>query len=162
MTMRLTSALCLMTALAFGILTPLFAQEAPNKSDAPDQQASLHWLMEAFVRTINTSEVSYRSYHGNYASWPTLLEDKDQHEYLNDWLARFYPEFYPNAVKIPAFSTSPEPLPGVHIRLIVASDGQSYLRLLEDGVDKIEYALVSDERGIIKECKPSWDKNPSQ
>jgi hypothetical protein len=116
MTKRRIRSLCLMTALAFGTLTPQFAQEPPKKSEVSEQQASLHWLMEAFVRTINTSEASYRSYHGSYASWPTLLEDKDQQQYLNAWLTRFYPEFYPKAVKIPPFSTSPEALPSVHIR----------------------------------------------
>jgi hypothetical protein len=47
----------------------------------------------------------------------------------------------------------PEILPGHNLRFNVHSDGQGYDVLLEDATDKSGYAALSDERGVIRECK---------
>ena len=143
----------LMAVLPFGaLLPPQFAQDASKASEISDQQRSMQGLMGAFVRTINTDEVSYYAYHGSYGSWQTLLGNREDQEYLNGWLARFYPAFYPHASKV-QFSSLPEVLPGLNMRLSVAQGGQSYIVFAEDVADKTGFALVSDERGIIRECK---------
>jgi hypothetical protein len=143
---------CLMAALAFGALTPQFAQEAAKDNEISDQQSSLHALMAAFIRTINTAEASYHIEHDSYGSWQTLLGNQEEQEDLNGWLTQFYPQFYPQAAKV-QFSTLPAVLPGLNMRLNVAPDGQSYVVFAEDAADKTGFALVSDERGLTRECK---------
>lgn len=143
----------LMAVLPLGaLLPPQLAQDAVKASEIADQQSSLQGLMAAFVRTINTAEAGYHSEQGSYGSWQTLLGNQEYHEYLNGWLARFYPEFYPQASRV-QFGSLPGVLPGLNIRLSVAPDGQSYIVFVEDIADKTGFALVSDERGIIRECK---------
>jgi hypothetical protein len=141
---------CLMTALALGALPPQFAQEASKDRAIYDQQSPLHSLMAGFVRTVNTAEVTYHAQGGSYGSWQDLLANQQQ--YLNGWLAQFYPQFYPQAANI-HFGRLPEVLPGLNLRLNVAPDGRSYVVLVEDAADKTGFAFVSDERGVIRYCK---------
>lgn len=152
MTKHRIRLICLMAALPLGALTTQFAHEAAKGSEIADQQSSLRGLMAAFVRTINTAEVSYHAEVGSYGSWQTLLGNQEEQEYLNGWLAQFYPQFYPHAAKV-QFSPLPAVLPGLNMRLNVAPDGQSYMVFAEDAADKTGFAFVSDERGIIRECK---------
>src|SRR5579862_106752 len=153
MTKHRIRLICLMAVLQLGaFLTPQFAQEAAKGSEISDQQSSLRGLMAAFIRTTNTAEASYHAEKGSYGSWQTLLGNQEYQEYLNGWLARFYPEFYPQASKV-QFGLLPGVLPGLNMRLTVAPDGQSYIVFAEDVVDKTGFALVIDERGIIRECK---------
>jgi hypothetical protein len=102
--------------------------------------------MDGLVRTINTAEVTERSTYGSFASWQTLLAH--QQEYLNEWLANDYSRD-PNV----HFGSTPEILPGWNLRLIVPPDGTGWVVLLEDARDKTGYALLSDERGVIRQCK---------
>lgn len=140
---------CLIVALAVGAPPPHFAQEASKDRAISDQQSSLHTLMAAFVRTVNTAEVTYHAERGSYGSWQALLANQQQ--YLNGWLDQFYPVFYPQAAKI-HFGGLPEVLPGLNLRLNVAPDGRSYVVLVEDAADKTGFAFVSDERGVIRYC----------
>ena len=131
--------------LALGISTSQFAQETPTgaeKSKAQDR----HGLALGFLRTINTAEVAGFARYGSYASWQALLARDAQ--YLNGWVATYYSE-NPSV----HFGDLPEILPGLSLRLNVHSDGQGYDVLLEDLSDKDGYAVVSDERGIGRECK---------
>ena len=98
------------------------------------------------VRTINTAEVTERATYGSYASWQTLLEHQQQ--YFNHWVTRFYPQ-NPNV----HFGSTPEILPAWNLRLIVPPDGAGWAVVLEDANDKAGYAALSDESGIIRECK---------
>jgi hypothetical protein len=66
---------------------------------------------------------------------------------LNGWLARYY-----SRKADTHFGEIPEILPGWNLRLSVQTNGQGYV-LLEDANDKTGYAAVSDERGIIRECR---------
>ena len=89
MTMHRIRLICLMAVLVFGALTPQFAQEPAKDSEISDQQSSLHDLMAAFIRTINTAEVSYHAEYGSYVSWQTLLGNREEQKtYLNGWLAQ--------------------------------------------------------------------------
>jgi hypothetical protein len=92
------------------------------------------------------AEVGGFARYGSYASWQNLLAHDAQ--YLNGWVATYYSE-NPGV----HFGDLPEILPGLSLRLNVHSDGQGYDVLLEDLSDKDGYAVVSDERGIARECK---------
>jgi hypothetical protein len=106
--------------------------------------------MGGFIRTVNTAELTYHAQRGSYGSWQDLLANQQQ--YLNGWLAQFYPQFYPQASNI-HFGGLPEVLPGLNLRLNVAPDGRSYVVLVEDAADKTGFAFLSDERGVIRYCK---------
>lgn len=153
MTKHLIRLVCLMAALLSGAwFTPQFAQEVGKNSEISYQQNSLRGLMAALVRTVNTAEASYHGEHGSYGSWQVLLGNQGYQDYLNDWLAQFYPQFYPHAAKV-QFNALPGVLPGLNMRLTVAPDGRSYIVFAEDAADKTGFALVSDERGFIRECR---------
>jgi hypothetical protein len=126
--------------LALGTVASQFAQD---RFPTVDEKRS---LLIGLVRTINTAEVTERDKYGSYGSWRTLLEH--QQEYLNQWLGQFY---FPDANE--HFGDPPEILPGWNLRLNVHTDGQGYDLLLEDGTDKNGYAALSDERGVIGECR---------
>jgi hypothetical protein len=51
------------------------------------------------------------------------------------------------------FSDAQEVLPGWKLRLNVHTDGQGYDVLLEDATDIAGYAILSDERVAIRQCK---------
>ena len=112
--------------------------------DHPDTEKRASML--GLVRTINTIEVTDFSQYGSYESWQTLRERhlKD----LNGWLARFYT----GSANV-HFGDLPEILPGWKLRLNMNADGQGYVLLLEDSADKTGYAALTDERGLIRECK---------
>ena len=129
--------------MALGVLTPQFAQDVTNP---PKPNMERRSRMMGLVRTINTAEVTDFFKYGSYSSWQTLMARNP--EYFNGWLRGFYsPE--PNA----HFGEMPEILPGWNLRLNVNPDGQGYIVFLEDSTDKEGYAVHSDERGIIWECK---------
>jgi hypothetical protein len=67
----------------------------------------------------------------------------------NSWLKRFYSSNEPNV----QFRDAPEILPEWNLRLNVQADGKGYVLLLNDASDKTGFAWVSDESGIIRECK---------
>lgn len=131
--------------LALGTLAPQFAQDPSTGLEAGD--ASRRAIVLGLVRTINTAEVGERAAYGSFASWRTLLAHQEQ--YLNKWLAKFYSRD-PNV----RFGDGPEILPGWNLRLTVQSDGTGWVVMLEDAKDQNGYAAMSDERGIIWECKP--------
>ena len=132
--------------LALGISTSHFAQDASTGVEKSDQQSRNHALAIGFLRTINTAEAGDFSRYGSYASWQTLLAHEP--EYLNAWLSTYYAH-QPNM----HFGDLPEILPGLTLRLSVHADGRGYDVLVEDVRDKNGYAGLSDERGIIRECK---------
>jgi hypothetical protein len=135
-------AIIVSTLLFLLALGPLqFAQDADNLTE------ERHALMAGFVRTINTVEATEFDKYGSYAPWPILLAHNQ--EFLNGWLKQFNPSGDPNA----RFSDTPEVLPGWMLRLNVQADGKGYLQLLEDTSDKAGIAWVSDERGILRQCK---------
>jgi hypothetical protein len=131
--------------LALGTSASQFAQDASTRVES-NQQNRNHLLALGFLRTINTAEAAGFAQYNSYASWPTLLAHEPQ--YLNAWVAEYYSE-NPGV----HFGDLPEILPGLRLRLNAHTDGHGYDALLEDLSDKNGYAVVSDERGIIRECK---------
>jgi hypothetical protein len=141
-------------AFVFGILPPEFAQETSSNCAnvaKPEQNAEHRAFLIGFVRTINTAEAVEVNKYGSYASWATLLEHQHEGEYFSQWLVRFVPKTENGD---PHFGEMPAILPGLSMRLNVHTDGQGYDLLVEDTTDKQWYAAQSDERGIIRECKP--------
>jgi hypothetical protein len=130
--------------LAVGTPASQFAQDASTGPDKPDPQRRA--IMVGLVRTINTAEVVERAAYGSFASWQILLTHHQQE--MNQWLATVYSRD-PNV----HFGSAPEILPGWNLRLVVQPDGEGWVVLLEDAKDKTGYAVLSDERGLIKECK---------
>ena len=141
---RLTLSLVLLP-LAVGCLASQFAQNALSQSERTNQQNPDRELLTInFLRTINGAEAANFSEHATYESWPDLVAY--QSDYLNGWLATYYPNAH--------FGKFPEVLPGLKLRLNVHTDGHGYDVLLEDASDKTTgYAAISDERGVIRECK---------
>ena len=134
----------LLLVLALGSVAPQFAQDASTVAKEPDLERRAS--MVGLVRTINTAEVTERAAYGSYASWQTILTH-EQHE-MNQWLASVYSRD-PNV----HFGSTPEILPGWNLRLIVPPDGTGWVVVLEDANDKTGYAALSDESGLIRECK---------
>lgn len=130
-----------------------FAQNTSTGVQEPDMQRRASTV--GLVRTINTAEVVEHTTYGSFASWQTLLAH--QQEYLNKWLTKFYSRD-PSV----QFGSGPEILPGWNLRLTVQADGSGWVVLLEDAKDKNGYAALSDERGIIWECKHLQVTAPQQ
>lgn len=141
--MILTAVLLL---LVLGTSASQFAQDAATGDVKANQQGRNHALVLGFLRTINTAEGGDFAKYGSYASWQTLLAHEA--EYLSAWLSTYHLQ-QPNG----QFGDLPEVLPGLRLRLSVHTDGQGYDVLVEDATDKSGYAGLSDERGIIRECK---------
>ena len=129
--------------LAFGTVASQFAQNAPTATDKLDR----HARMLGLVRTINTLEVTEASQYGSYEPWPILLAHHQ--EYFNSWVKRFYSLNEPNV----QFRDALEILTEWNLRLNVQADGKGYVLLLNDASDKTGFAWVSDESGVIRECK---------
>jgi hypothetical protein len=130
--------------LALGTLASQFAQDASTGPEKPNPETRSS--MGGLVRTINTLEVTDFFEYGSYASWQTLLDRHTRD--LNAWLARYY-----SREANTHFGEMPEILPGLNLRLLVQPNGQGYVVVLEDAKDKNGFALLSDERGVIRECK---------
>jgi hypothetical protein len=133
----------LLLVLTFGTVASQFAQNAPTATDKLDSHASMLGL----VRTINTVEVTEASRYGSYEPWPILLAHHQ--EDFNSWLKRFYSSNEPNV----QFRDATEFLPDWNLRLNVQADGKGYVLLVNDTSDKTGFAWISDESGIIRECK---------
>jgi hypothetical protein len=145
MSKRLVILRTLLLVFLLGVQTPQFAQET-STGLAPFDQERIRVAI-GIVRTINTAEVVERSTYGSFASWQTLLAH--QQGKFNEWLSHF--DSRDSNVH---FGSAPEILPGWSLRLLVQPDGLSYVVLVEDAKDKNGYAALSDERGVIRECKP--------
>jgi hypothetical protein len=135
----------ILLVLAPGVLTTQFAQDTPTNPPRPYSERRAHML--GLIRTINTDEVTYQSKYGSFGTWQALLSDD--------------PKYFEKFLRINGllqanvrFGEAPEILPGLNLRMNVHTDGQGYDILLEDTTDKEHYGALSDERGIIRECKP--------
>jgi hypothetical protein len=122
-----------------------FAQDAPTGVKNPN--AERQGVMLGLVRSINTIEVNEVTEYGAYAPWPILLAHYQ--EDFNGWLKKFHSSIEPNA----RFGDMPEILPGWNLRLNVQADGKGYVLLLDAASDETGFAWVSDESGIIRQCK---------
>jgi hypothetical protein len=132
-------------SLLFALGPLAFAQDSP--ASATDPTIERHAEMAGLVRTINTTEVTELTHYGSYAPWPILLAHHQQ--FFDSWLKQFYSSDDPN----PRFSITSVLLPGWVLRLNVQADGKGYVLLLSDSNDKSGLAWVTDETGVIRECK---------
>jgi hypothetical protein len=144
MNKHLVTRSILSVVLVLGIQVTQFAQDTSNTNYKADMQE--HASMVGLVRTINTLESADFLQSGSYESWHALL---DRHSTdLNRWLATFYPRGS-NA----HFEDAREIFPGWSLRLNLNADGRGYVLVVEGTADKVGYAVLGDERGVIRECR---------
>jgi hypothetical protein len=134
--------------LLLAVNTPQFAQDTSAVPSKAEQER--HRIAIGLLRTINTSEVTYRSKNGSFATWKSLLAA--QPKSFDGYLANLTK----SGAQKPAeqFSDAPAILPGWNLRLNVHADGQGYDVLLRDTTDeKCDYAALTDESGVIRQSK---------
>jgi hypothetical protein len=100
------------------------------------------------ARAINTAEVTYKKNHDGYASWDNLQSNGDFSSNGTKWAGDS------TTLSHALYGPGPEVVPGWKLRLTVSADGKHYDLLLEDANDpKCLFAVVSDERGLIRHAK---------
>lgn len=140
----LTFSFC---AICF-LTNPAHAQQK-NTPGVPDRERERRSLAVNIVRAINTAEASYKRNHGAYATWETLISNGDFSETGTRWA----PESFPTVAHA-MYGPGPEIVPGWKLRLQLSREGAAYDLLLEDVTDpKCSYAVISDERGLIRQGK---------
>jgi hypothetical protein len=114
-----------------------------------DRERERRSLAVNIVRAINTAEANYRNSHDTYANWDTLFGHGDFSENGTKWVSESFP-----TVAHAMYGRATEIVPGWKLRLNLSNNGNSYDLLLEDATDpKCGYAVVSDDRGMIRQSK---------
>ena len=136
--------------MLLGVLLALPSAQAQKPSPVvPDRERERRSLAVNLVRAINTAEANYKKGHGVYANWETLLGNGD----FTDAGTKWAPETFPTVAHA-MYGRGPEIVPGWKLRLSISKEGNAYDVLLEDVTDpKCGYAVVSDERGVIRQGK---------
>jgi type II secretory pathway pseudopilin PulG len=117
---------------------PVFSRENERRSFASN-----------VLRAINNAELDYKTKHGSYATWETLVGNG----YFGDTGTKFISEEFPTVAHA-LYGLGPEIVPGWKLRLNLSSSGKSYDALLEDVTDpKCGYAGLTDERGLVRHSK---------
>jgi hypothetical protein len=138
-----TSLVLLIVLLPLAELRPQKTSPGISSRESERRSFALH-----LVGAINAAEASYKKNHGVYANWDALVVNGDFKETGTRWA----PETYPVAHAM--YGRGPEIVPGWKLRLNVSNNGNSYDLLLEDVTDpKCNYAVGSDERGLIRQGK---------
>jgi hypothetical protein len=135
--------------LLAGILLALPGANAQKKAGPgmPDREQERRSLAVNIVRAINTAEAGYKKKQGVYATWSTLISNGD----FTDTGTKWAPESLPTVAHA-MYGSGPEIVPGWKLRLTLSKDATAYDLLLEDVSDpKCGYAVISDERGLIRE-----------
>jgi len=115
-----------------------------------ERQSEQHSLAVNVVRAINTAEANYKQKHGVYASWETFISNGDFTDHGTKWA----PESLPTVAHA-MYGGGPEIVPGWKLRLLLSKDSNTYVLMLEDTNDpKCGYAVISNEKGLIRESKP--------
>jgi hypothetical protein len=140
-------------ALVFvtGFFLALSSAEAQKKNaiGPQDRENERRSLAINIVRAINTAEANYKRNHNTYAPWDTLIANGDFTDSGTKWASESIP-----TVSHAMYGPGPEIVPGWKLRLTLSKDGNAYALLLEDVNDpKCGYAIVSDERGVIRQSK---------
>jgi hypothetical protein len=101
------------------------------------------------LRAINNAELDYKTKHGSYANWQTLVGEG----YFGEAGTKFISDEFPTVAHA-LYSLGPEIVPGWRLRLNISNNGKSYDALLEDVTDpKCRYAGITDERGVIRQSR---------
>jgi hypothetical protein len=137
-------------AVLAGILLGLPGAHAQKgSSEVPDREKQRRSLAINMTRAINAAEANYKKNHGVYATWENLLANGDFTDAGTKWASESYP-----TVAHAMYGRGPEIVPGWKLRLNLSKDGSEYDLLLEDVTDpKCGYAVVSDNRGLIRQSK---------
>jgi len=140
------SAMILLTGILLILPNAIAQKTPPGVSDREKERRSLAINL---TRAINTAEANYKKGHGVYANWDLLLANGD----FTDSGTKWAPETYPTVAHA-MYGRGPEIVPGWKLRLSLSKDATAYDLLLEDATDpKCGYAVVSDERGLIRQSK---------
>ena len=114
-----------------------------------DRERERHSLAVSVTRAINSAEADYLRRHEAFANWDTLFGNGDFTETGTKWA----PESFPTVAHA-MYGRGREIVPGWKLRLNISNNGKSYDLLLEDTTDpKCLYAIVSDDRGVIRQSK---------
>jgi len=114
-----------------------------------DRERERRSLAISVTRAINSAEADYLSRHEAFANWDTLFGNGDFTETGTKWA----PESLPTVAHA-LYGRGKEIVPGWKLRLNISNNGKSYDLLLEDTTDpKCLYAIVSDDRGVIRQSK---------
>lgn len=140
----------LAASLLAGFLLALASAPAQkNTFGAVDRERERRSLAVNIVRAINAAEASYKQHQGTYVTWDTLVGNGDFSETGTKWA----PESLPTVAHA-LYGSGPEIVPGWKLRLHISKDGNTYDLLLEDVNDpKCGYAVIGDERGLIRQGK---------
>jgi hypothetical protein len=135
--------------LAAIMMTLPGARAQKGSPGAPDREKERRSLAINLTRAINAAEANYKKNHGVYTNWETLVGNGD----FTDTGTKWAPESFPTVAHA-MYGRGAEIVPGWKLRLNVTKEGTSYDLLLEDVTDpKCGYAVVSDERGRIRQSK---------
>jgi len=121
---------------------------AQKPSVAPaDRERERHSFAQNLVKSINAAEADYFKKHQAYASWDTMLGMGEFSSNGTKWASSEFP-----TVAHALYGSGPEIVPGWRLRLHLSNNNQAYDLLLEDVTDsKCGYAVISDERGMIRQ-----------
>jgi len=135
--------------LSAALLTVLVAYAQKNSPGIADRERERRSLAINLTRAINTAEANYMKNHGVYATWDTLYANGDFTDTGTKWAPASLP-----TVAHAIYGRGPEIVPGWKLRLNLSQQGSTYDLLLEDVTDpKFDYAVISDERGLIRQGK---------
>ncbi len=143
-----TTALILLSLFAFLAAPPRTYAQKPTVSAVSRENERRSFAVNV-LRAINNAELDYKTKHGAYASWETLIGNG----YFGDTGTKYISEDFPTVAHA-LYGLGPEIVPGWKLRLNISSNGKSYDVLLEDVTDpKCGFAGLTDERGLIRHSK---------
>jgi hypothetical protein len=119
---------------------------APAVTDRERERRS---FAQNLVKALNAAEADYRKKHDVYANWDTLVGIGDFSSSGTKWAPADFP-----TVAHALYGNGAEIVPGWRLRLHLSKGDKAYDLLLEDVTDpKCSYAVLSDERGLIRQGK---------
>jgi hypothetical protein len=114
-----------------------------------DRERERRSFAQNLVKAINAAEADHRKKHAVYANWDTLVGIGDFSSSGTKWAPADFP-----AVAHALYGSGAEIVPGWRLRLHVSNGDKAYDLLLEDVTDpKCGYAVITDERGLIRQGK---------
>ena len=131
------------SVLAAVVCFTVFSVPSSPASSKQDNAVAVNVL-----RAINTAEYKYKQNHGAYASWDVLVTSP---EFVKDGLPWAISQ--DSELSKIQFSAKSDVVPGWNLRILLSSDSKSYDASLERISDACNYAIASDERGLIRESK---------
>ena len=145
---KLLAALLFVSAFLITLAMPARPQKAPPVAASTRENERRSFAVNV-LRAINNSELDYKTKHGGYANWETLINNG----YFTNTGTKYISEDYPTVAHA-LYGGGPEIVPGWRLRLNISNNGQSYDVLLEDVNDpKCGFAGLSDDRGLIRQSK---------